>query len=150
MKKILEKKLLIGVITGFVLSFGIAAMAQVNDSWNIGEGWLWFTETAGGDVRANVEGPLEDTNVANKEYVHAALSEGGGGGGVVCTSGGKSWSPSYSGNYSYFPGFVCCMPLADGSDMVCVTGILDTYNEPEFTNKWSSKDNLQVDVINYN
>ncbi len=131
MKKILEKKLLIGVITGFVLSFGIAAIAQVNDSWNIGEGWLWFAETAGGDVRANVEGPLEDTNVANKEYVHAALSEGGGGG-VVCTSAPSmiaagNLDPSGAlENYNEWdetvPAFWCCIATADGLGFNCLMG----------------------------
>ena len=70
MKKILEKKLLIGVITGFVLSFGIAAIAQVNDSWNIGDGWLWFKEVSDGEVRANVLNPLTGENVANKAFLY--------------------------------------------------------------------------------
>ena len=121
MKKILEKKLLIGVITGFVLSFGIAAIAQVNDSWNIGDGWLWFTETAGGDVRANVEGPIEETNVANKEYVHAALSEGGGGG-VVCASDQTVPSPGYSTNNYFSPNFWCCWLNSTGTDVDCIMG----------------------------
>ena len=142
MKKILEKKLLIGVITGFVLSFGIAAMAQVNDSWNIGEGWLWFTETSGGDVRANVEGPIEDTNVANKEYVHAALSESGGGGGIVCTQDQKTYSPNYASSYSSAPYFVCCMPNVDGTDMICVSGL-----GLEFWMRYVVEDNLQTSVI---
>ncbi len=122
MKKILEKKLLIGVITGFVLSFGIAAMAQVNDSWNIGEGWLWFTETAGGDVRANVEGPIEETNVANKEYVHAALSEGGSGGGVVCTSERSVREGEYGSGSYLTPYFWCCWLNSDSADVECIMG----------------------------
>ncbi len=138
MIKFKQKKIFIGMITGFILSFGMIALADVvDDSWNIGDGWLWFQEASDGEVRANVLNPLTGENIANKDFVEAAVFGEGGSGGIVCSTNQMSYSPNYSSNHSSNPYFWCCMPNADGTDMICVTGSSYSpkyiYENGEFT-----------------
>ena len=123
MIKLKENKLLLGIITGFIFSFSLVALAEtVNDSWNIGDGWLWFKDTGSG-VRANVETPLEGNNIANKDFVEAAIfGEGGASGAITCATEQRVYTPNYSSNTYDDPYFWCCMPNADGDDMICIIG----------------------------
>ncbi len=125
-----EKKLFIGVIVGFVFSFGLVAVADTaSDAWNIGDGWLWFA-SEGDEVRGNVETPLADPNLANKEYVDASVfGQTGGSGGVSCAIGNTAYSPGYSSNASNHPIIWCCMSNSAGTDMICITG---TGSTPDY------------------
>jgi uncharacterized protein (TIGR02145 family) len=44
------------------------------DSWNIGDGWMWFTQAGDGNVHSNVSTPVDPLNVANKNYVDSELA----------------------------------------------------------------------------
>tara|TARA_B100001964_G_scaffold205664_1_gene236234 strand:- start:133 stop:564 length:432 start_codon:yes stop_codon:yes gene_type:complete len=124
MIKFKQKKIFIGIIAGFILSFGTVALADiVNDSWNIGDGWLWFKEVSSGEVRGNVSIPLDGENIANKDFVEAAVFGEGGSGGIVCTSNQTSWGPGDQDSSAInAPYFWCCMPNLDGTDMICIHG----------------------------
>lgn len=85
MQKIKEhKKIVYGLIAGLFFSLAVAvygADLTQNNSWNFGNGWLWFKTASNGKVRANASTPVDGSNVATKTYVDAA--EGGSASGKV-------------------------------------------------------------------
>lgn len=75
--KILSCGLLFGLAIGLAVT---VSAGDYSDSWVFGKGWLWFKESisAPGKIRANVDEPLDSTNIATKNYVDAASGSGGG------------------------------------------------------------------------
>jgi len=72
MKKIKQMgKFSTGILVGIVLGLGGIAYGA-SDEWSIGDRWMWFLEGSDEKVYANVESPIDDSNVANKAYVDAA------------------------------------------------------------------------------
>lgn len=69
-KRIFFKFFLGGLGLSFLLFPAYLLHATVeSNSWNIGSGWMWFTEAGDGNIHGNVNSPVDALNVANKDYV---------------------------------------------------------------------------------
>ena len=73
-----NKKIAIIIVSGLIIGASATVYgAAQSDSWNIGDGWMFFKTASNTEVRANVADPVDASNVASKGYVDAATGSGG-------------------------------------------------------------------------
>lgn len=119
-----KKIFFFGLLFGFVLLLGVSVFAQQHypeDSWLVGNGWIWFKQVIGSDgqpafdeshnpiIRGNVQTPIEGENIANKNYVMSATAgETASGAQATCTA----FSCGEKGC-----GVVCCGPSQNSTEL---------------------------------
>ena len=73
-----NKKIAIIIVSGLIIGSSATVYgAAQSDSWNIGDGWMFFKAASNSEVRANTSDPVDAANIATKGYVDAATSGGG-------------------------------------------------------------------------
>ncbi|MEK7098027.1 MAG: hypothetical protein AAB906_04215 [Patescibacteria group bacterium] len=73
-----NKKIAIIIVSGLIIGASATVYgAAQTDSWNIGDGWMFFKAASNSEVRANTSDPVDAKNVATKGYVDAATGGGG-------------------------------------------------------------------------
>src|SRR3989338_3846504 len=100
-----NKKFVFIIISGLIIGASATVYgAAQTDSWNIGDGWMFFKAASNSEVRANTSDPVDAANIATKGYVDAAT--GGGGldkfttyGVTTCPAG---WTTAYTGQLYIF------------------------------------------------
>lgn len=100
-----NKKIAIIIVSGLIIGASATVYgAAQTDSWNIGDGWMFFKSASNSEVRANTSDPVDAANVATKGYVDAAT--GGGGLDKFTTYGATScpagWTKAYDGQLYTF------------------------------------------------
>lgn len=142
-----NKKIAIIIVSGLVIGASATVYgAAQTDSWNIGDGWMFFKTASNSEVRANTSDPVDAGNIATKGYVDAAT--GGGGtdkftayGVTSCPAG---WSVAYTGQlYGVYASTENSITSSDGStgggDVIICAGTSRTARaNPENTGPYGS------------
>ena len=73
-----NKKFVFIIVSGLIIGASATVYgAAQTDSWNIGDGWMFFKAASNSEVRANTSDPVDAANIATKGYVDAATGGGG-------------------------------------------------------------------------
>lgn len=117
-----NKKIAIIIVSGLIIGASATVYgAAQTDSWNIGDGWMFFKSASNSEVRANTSDPVDAANVATKGYVDAAT--GGGGLDKFTTYGVTScpagWEVAYTGQMYALMDMTENMTSSGNESIVC-------------------------------